>query len=752
MFNISQSQESLYVHNQFTIVNLLFAEMNTSVVLHVILVNFFIKSNRQKLLETITVVQIMTFLSDNINGAQSVEKFSSLNSFVDKLSLHVTDKIVLQSFKDSVHDYFFSLDSFLNLNSAIQEVFEYDTSESINELYGPIKVCHDSFLGVFVRSFIAQWECISFETGCVFYEEFLCFISPKTLTTTDDIATVGFYSHSSDHLTVAVESIARGDLAVTEEAIHRHFDIVGSAEGHKDSNCNQGNITAISDTPSGGASVVDALSNLLCSIGGIGNAVDYGSAFNSKVTATQQRAMLSLVTMWTANLATGGESGEVALSAVEEAMRTAHKRGDHDAVARTLLLMYHVLQQKNLSHGDLSVGLEDLLLRCVQRFAALKHHIMVSEAALSLVALRAKGPLLWSDPPRQHGSDGKGDVSVGTAKWSVADLWTQINAALLGNSALINRVTKTPSNRNKDGKVGIAATAPSAAPHLANRGQNKELQSDAYLLDGAVEDQARLHVMAAIVSCDLWRRMGMLYMAEMACKRTLRQYTATASRADLSALYAKLLMVKVDATNLRLISKGPKNSESLFLFEGDELAANFKCQYDVLVTWAKSVHKVLRADSWGAATLSPDLLEAALLYARVFQSVGRGKWNQALRLAERSVELSGPISARGMAQCEEHLRARILLAKVMFRTNFPAAHQILLEVEANARRSDMLQVQCVSSAVLHIHALRRGDLVGRVEAAAKLKTTLTFAHQMNVAEPEIAIASGLMLFSDGLKE
>eukprot|EP01034_Spumella_vulgaris_P029649 gene29649-36727_t len=299
--------------------------------------------------------------------------------------------------------------------------------------------------------------------------------------------------------------------------------------------------------------VISALNNLVRSIGSsVESAPDlFGSAFNSKVTALQQRAMLSLVTMWTASLTTSGGSGEVALSAVEEAMRTAHKRGDHDAVARTLLLMYHVLQQKQLQSGDVDYGLEDLLLRCIHRFASLKSHSMVAEAALSLVALRARGPVLWSDHSRGDADETTDTLGI---KWSVADLWTQIGVSLLGNSAIVSRVIVLPSGVLDSANDATPPTSTSAtAVSQANRATNKEVQLDAYLSELHAEDQARLHLMAALTVCDIFRRMGQPLMADLACRRTLRQHSERASPEDLARVYTKLICLKVDTINFRLI-------------------------------------------------------------------------------------------------------------------------------------------------------------------------------------------------------
>jgi len=90
-----------------------------------------------------------------------------------------------------------------------------------------------------------------------------------------------------------------------------------------------------------------------------------------------QQALLKLASMWLQN-----GHPQLAMTAVEEAMKSAHQRGDHASVARALLLLHHVVigmqTQTNASEQGVAayrhvqgVSPEEVLQRCLDRCSSL---------------------------------------------------------------------------------------------------------------------------------------------------------------------------------------------------------------------------------------------------------------------------------------------------------------------------------------------------------------------------------------------
>jgi hypothetical protein len=169
------------------------------------------------------------------------------------------------------------------------------------------------------------------------------------------------------HLLNAQRSMLNGEISKTEEFLHKFFDSNGKHPLHNLS-------------PAAG--------------GGSGNEISVKKALMSLVhldttkltQSLHQDAMISLATMWTL---AGNHS--MALSAVEEAMKTAHQRGDHASVTKALLLIFQIFQ--NSQERELMVSSEDILLRCIERCASLSLKKELCEAAILLVRLRSRAPL-----------------------------------------------------------------------------------------------------------------------------------------------------------------------------------------------------------------------------------------------------------------------------------------------------------------------------------------------------------------------
>jgi hypothetical protein len=96
----------------------------------------------------------------------------------------------------------------------------------------------------------------------------------------------------------------------------------------------------------------------------------------------------------------------IAMSAVEQAMKTAHQRGDHGSVARALLLLYHVVNsglnfqnregQRGASTSVALTGAEEILRRCLIRCCLAACEFLLLRAAILLAQLLSTQSLSWS--------------------------------------------------------------------------------------------------------------------------------------------------------------------------------------------------------------------------------------------------------------------------------------------------------------------------------------------------------------------
>jgi len=129
-------------------------------------------------------------------------------------------------------------------------------------------------------------------------------------------------------------------------------------------------------------------------------------------------------------------------------MNTAHQRGDHSSVTKALLLMFHIYSGGHHS-ADQLVSAEDILIRCIKRCEQLHMHRHISEIALLLAECRSRGLLLPSQRLYDSNTTNTIDSHINNSLqcvWSVADIFTQISAAMLGNSQITSQIVSYRGN------------------------------------------------------------------------------------------------------------------------------------------------------------------------------------------------------------------------------------------------------------------------------------------------------------------
>ncbi|KAJ1411918.1 hypothetical protein B484DRAFT_455511 [Ochromonadaceae sp. CCMP2298] len=557
----------------------------------------------------------------------------------------------------------------------------------------------------------------------------------------------GFWDESEqvDFGLLAQRALMSGDVAVAEAAIHRLHDATGCDPLAPP-------LTSLTSDAAPNALVQRALCNLLStarsslhSLHSLHTRSDTGQGQTQGQGQGQQaQAMLDLASMWVR-----AGNATMALSAVEEALKTAHQRGDHASVAQALLLLAQVLQ--NSQEPELLLGAEDALLRCAKRSAALQLGVLTARAAVQLVTLRASQPLRWSvlsagvrGAPLEELLDGAGvgagagagagvGAGVGAlgiaseaaeARFSMAEVWAHMSCALLGEAGLTAHVLA------RNVVVDSEGTGTGAGMGGAGAGAGRK-EVDAPLSVGPV--LIELSMQAAVVGADLWARAGMLHMAATYCLRALALFAPFAAATDLVAVYTKLLLVLTDMVQVQVregeggagagasVRRGAQGD-----FQGEQ--GN---PYQPLLLLARRVRALFPAK---APHTLWQRLEGSCIYVLARHAMWGGQVHKARRLAGR-LQLT-----TGEALTEQMVRARLLLAEAGAGAGGGVTGQ-LSDLAELCRRSHLTYWFCLVSAIRAKHMLGNAQ-TGCSETATALvllQQTLGVARSFNIGSVEAYI-------------
>ena len=577
-----------------------------------------------------------------------------------------------------------SLDGLLDFVESLRGLFENEPDFQPNNVQGPTCIAVESALGVYLRTLLARWECMDFEAMCALYEGLVRFTSPNkcggngggrpgafdmghaeraSQTLVHDLgsddslldihAAPSVFSGEQQplerepqfYLLNAQKAMASLDFHVAEDSIHKYYDSNSSLPG---------------PVPSVGGSLIRGYGfGASSGSGGLGAAGAKSTpatameALVSSVTeplfssARHQMAMLALATAW----AHGGYL-QLARTAIEEAMKTAHQRGDHAAVAKALLLLHVVVAASGGVGGGAGnsseakdVSAEEVLARCMQRCATLQLRPLSAQATLLMVRYRARllsrlsfptgDGLAGSNPTvvdHQERGVGKDGAAGGG---SVQNLWTLWTCALLGDlqlttkvySARSSRLPLAPSTKDPNAATNYPLTTEEAGAHL-----------------GA----------SALAAIELWSYLSLPDMAELQARRALRQLGVHGSAPELVALGCKLAFLHVDtaaavaassSNSLSILRRACAHSLSLLERVKGLFPAAFPCPLN-------------------------DALFVAKLYCSVFAAVADEQWDRALRLVIRLADASGvplPTAFPGGQgpMSVEQVKVALLMGRVM---------------------------------------------------------------------------------------
>ena len=652
-------------------------------------------------------MRVLCFLGDRLQ-LQSIRHYPRVESFLTDLLISLSGTSIGSVRQQStVGDEFVgivrvmllnlrSMDDFVHFIDGIQDLFLSDSAGSPNEAMGPTKLCHDSSLGIYCRTFIAKWECLSFDLVCQLFESFTSFVD---LHPDDEVSEAVRTAPLEEpvregvHLFLqqAEEASKNGDVHTAEGLLHRYFDFNGNDP-----------LLSVASKGASGSSPQHALA-ALC------------HANDPQFTGTRhQQALLQLASMWSRN-----GHYHLAMVAVEEAMKTAHQRGDHGSVARALLLLYHVVSGLNSSDQKSSIiatiGAEEVLRRCLDRCSTLGMNALAAQATVLLARLLSSRPLSWTQSsftsdyftPSDDDVDIQGtDSRHSRSKSSVQSTWTLMQCSLLGDAKMCALLSNNESTQS----IQTTVTAPSTAAKELSAG----LSYAEFLSIQAQCDIAAVHY---------WCRLGVPFLADLQCRRSLRTLNACKGAKMSSELLISLSCQKAtlsvqcafqDLDDAVFADSYSPSSSSCATWTGTDCARKQNA-----CTAAMSILRlaisITASDSHGKSSscysshqMNNDIVVArahiATLHSLISMHDEGFDFSKSLRLARHFVTLTScdsPVTDAGSSVVSEYegvsarfivsATARLLLARILLLTDREEAQVLLQQLERSFENSRLYQ-------------------------------------------------------------
>jgi len=708
---------------------------------HGVIVAHVVFSSRDKAEHKWNPILALCYLAEAVD----IPRSRQYNSFIE-LSTRF-DSIV--GVKDGLEDMWQSMlridsiDDFSLLVESMGNALIPNPNMSFNDLNGPSLVTPDSNIGIFLRSLLVQWECLQFDETCDLFEKMQSFLKQPASSRSEAARPVSTAVFDSPYRLLARSvgetivdggalrlraaanlSILQGDIAETERVLHCLFD----QNGTDPLRCSPGPSTEARMPGSPVISSEASISRTLLEL-------QHSDETARSAATKHQHAMLSLADMWMR-----ADNHPMALSAIEEALKTAHQRGDHAAVAQSLILLHSVFESSN--DPTLVASVEDILMRCTTRSAALDLQHLTSHSALLLAQLRTKQPfkdntLARVDDPH-HGdsavSTHQGPANpIETASWRVEDIWTQISFSLLGEIALTRQVV-TAEGILEDTEFTQSGASNSMMGPQANNAAKKENLKDVPLSVGP--ELVRLSLQASLVASELWARLGMLHMAQFACLRAIKQFAKVAAAEDIAMVYIRLLHFQVQTL---CIGTAPSGSS-----------------FEPVKALAKRMRAALPAPSLLPRHVVQQLDRVEVLIA-AHTAYANEDISKALRLAHRLADLSLVGTSASATSCSSsphndenfnaHMSgsdfdAQVLLIELTARFDSQASQEMLEGVRASCAKAGSLGAMCLCSFLKGKYLLERarGDEAVAQAALKTIEEALSFARKIGLGLVEAQIA------------
>jgi hypothetical protein len=546
-------------------------------------------------------MELLYFLADHSSFETGWSEYAKLSEFQTALAPYFKeDSQMVALLTRSLA--FESIDAFFDFMNSLMELTYSSPDVPTNGLSGVAMVGKESALGIALRRTLVRWHGMTLDQGGDLFESVHAFLQGKQTGMGDDGCGSGGADRGATKLTAAIKDALRcKDYSSAVEHIHQYYDLG-----------QQNPITNMNNMPP---------------------AALLGSSGPNPYTRHQE-AMLTLGDVWLS-----GEQFQLALTAVEEALKTAHQRDDHESIACSLLLLHRVLLRSHASNVNKHKLLgEQAIMRCLMRCLALSLDGLSAEAALSLAHMRCHGPLV-PVASAVLGRASLDDTQLAMVKESPQALWMTLSACQMRLMRIVHLLA-----------------SPGVVPPAEAQGKERlsKIISNSDVWTGNVS----LHLRTFHTAAELWVRLGHINMAVQACLRGVAVWNGGVEGEEpvdlvrLVCFLAKLLtQMHVDGT---VRSQDPS------------VPAPERLPCDAIVAFLSHVQQVYQS------CLSPDL-EAELLVAthvaRAQHLLGCDRLEEALSSVAAAIELhSNSSSTENGAHQKEVLRMYLFQAEILYQS------------------------------------------------------------------------------------
>lgn len=561
------------------------------------------------------------------------------------------------------------VDDLMDLFETVKDIFELDKNLSLNNCVGPIRICANSFLGVYIRANLLQWDTYDFQQICEIYESLQDFI------TVDDfsIDSTGFsdnngtcvleqYDQFHYKLGISDEIVSinnNGMLTRSNRCKNKRTNIVEShfpneitaREKRTELLLDTFKYKSINDNHQVEMAIhsyfdyqsEDPLQQLPvrnnCSISTSNNLSKQLQTELQKLqfpNLKHQYAMLAIANNW---VQCGNST--MALLAIEEGIKISHQKGDHIFIAQALLLLQKVLYYNKTNsatntafHSDGSdsncssntITIEDILKRCLLRCTSLQIPNLAIHCSVDLANIKSKGKLLcsYNYPSNLFGSINDSNDG-GEMSWRVADVWMQINSALLGELLITSHTALTNDITQLENKRSITKQQPNTN---VQKDSNNIAEMPAKFNAEFIENTIHL----TMISCNMWIRFDLLEMAEFVCSKTLKLYSIYAKSEQLINLYCKIIKLYVDIAYRK------------FLINTSNLNTTASEAADVCSTSLEAIKQYIKVIKNYFCASKPykfnEIINSCSIYVSIYQHLCRSNIQKALQNAKRYTEIT----------------------------------------------------------------------------------------------------------------
>lgn len=657
--------------------------------------------NEQMMQNNMISLSILIWLDESLSSCNifKVKQFHNLKSFYDSINSCIPLDSKCNAIERSLYNFYNinSVDDLIDFIDSTRNLFEYDSNLSNNGVPSPTKICNDSSLGIFVRSIHSCWDSMTFGATCILQENIKMFSDsnidnsqnllismnddPEELYkkfaykigTDDSVVDIIDSEDAIDegnayaHLLNAMKAIICGDVKTAEGSMHWYFDYSSS--------------NPLTIVPSSSAITGKNLSDAVQLLESC-NQPQFGNE-------RHQQAMLTLASTWAHN-----NHYSTAMLALEEAMKTAHQRGDHISIAKALLVLHEVVlssQKDQLVISQSNVLPEEVLCRCINRCVELHMRPLASQAAIYLAKLRSQRPLrnngigIFSSPKtvvtainkskpgiddnNQNVMEDEAFVTAFSGTDTIQNVWYLLLCAQIGECQLISQVANGT----------IYNVSPSIHPNSKdNASQDIPL---------SVEESIPFSIQATIVSSELWMRLGLLEMAQLQCRRAIRQYGIHATSEDFINICCSMAKQIVDIEYSLL-----KNNHNFTSGENMNEYHRLSIACEFSLSLLSTVKKLFPARF---PSILSRTIDYSLMYVKIHQEICIESWDRALEIALRLVEVSSSKNKTNKTSFDcsnpEIAQANILLSNILEHIDIMEAHAIVVQFDSLHDNSGLCQ-------------------------------------------------------------